>query len=66
MQRDNKIAVLEGKLNSAPATTPKPSALKNVPKQKEITGKITKASESAEKYVVDSIKKRPTKIVDER
>ena len=32
MQRDNKIAVLEGKLNGAPVTTPKPSALKNAPK----------------------------------
>ena len=49
MQRDNKIAVLEGKLNGVPVATPKPSALKNVPKQREITGRITKASESAEK-----------------
>ena len=32
MQRDNKIAVLEGKLNGAPLATPKPSALKNASK----------------------------------
>ena len=56
--------MLEGKLSGAPVANPKPSALKNAPKQREITGRITKASESAEKQVIDSIKKRPTKITE--
>ena len=56
--------MLEGKLSGAPVANPKPSALKNASKQREITGRITKASESAEKQVIDSIKKRPTKITE--
>ena len=64
MQRDNKIAVLEGKLSGAPLTNPKPSALKNpaaASKQREITGRITKSSVSAEQQIVDSVKKKPVK-----
>lgn len=65
MQKDNKISTLEAKLGgSSPVETKvkQYAALKN-PNMRQVqagSGKITKAVENAEKFVIDTISKRPS------
>lgn len=67
MQKENKISTLEAKLeisNPSPVETKvkQYAALKN-PNMRQVqagTGKITKAVDDAEKFVIDSITKRPS------